>query len=138
MKLRRRTLLQVERLEDRCTPATFGNPWPDPEHLTLSFVPDGTQVGHTTSNLFQTLNAVAPTKTWQMEILRAFQTWAAAANINIAVVPDQGLPLGSTGAIQGDSRFGDIRIAAYPMAQTAEAFAAPFEVDAGTWSGDVQ
>ena len=136
--MKRKIVLHLESLEDRCTPATFGNPWPDPGHLTLSFVPDGTQVGSSTSNLFQTLNAVAPTKTWQMEILRAFQTWAAAANINIAVVPDQGLPLGSPGAIQGDSRFGDIRIAAYPMAQSAEAFAAPFEVDAGTWAGDVQ
>ncbi|HMF17532.1 MAG TPA: putative Ig domain-containing protein [Gemmataceae bacterium] len=136
--MKRKIVLHLESLEDRCTPATFGNPWPDPGHLTLSFVPDGTQVGNTTSNLFQKLNTVAPTKTWQMEILRAFQTWAAAANVNIAVVPDQCLPLGSPGAIQGDSRFGDIRVAAYPMAQSAEAFAAPFEVDAGTWAGDVQ
>jgi len=133
----RRSLLWLERLEDRCTPATWGNPWPDPGNLTLSFVPDGTQVGNQTSNLFQKMNALAPTKTWEMEILRAFQNWAVQANINISVVPDQSLPLGSTGAIQGDSRFGDIRIAAVPLASTAEAISSPFELDAGTWSGDM-
>ena len=37
--------LRAEILEDRCTPTTFGNPWPDASHLTMSFVPDGTQVG---------------------------------------------------------------------------------------------
>jgi hypothetical protein len=127
----------LERLEDRCTPATWGNPWPNPGHLTLSFVPDGTQVGDKTSSLFQKLNALAPTKTWEMEILRAFQNWAVQANINISVVADQGLPLGSPGAMQGDARFGDIRIAAVPLASTAEAISSPFELDAGTWSGDV-
>ena len=75
--------------------ATLG---PTPAHLTLSFAPDGTQVGSHTSNLFQSLNQVAPTKTWQLEILRAFQTWAAQANINMTVVADDGLPLGATGA----------------------------------------
>ena len=53
----RSTILRAEVLEDRCTPATFGNPWPDATHLTLSFVPDGTQVASHSSNLFQALNA---------------------------------------------------------------------------------
>src|SRR5438105_2779415 len=134
MMKRLRTLLWVERLEDRCTPATWGNPWPDPGHLTLSFAPDGTQVGGQTSNLFQKMAALGPVSAWQTAILRAFQTWAVQADINIGVIGDQGLPFGATGAIQGDSRFGDIRLAAYPMAKTAEAFAGPFEIDAGTWS----
>ncbi|PWT74923.1 MAG: hypothetical protein C5B46_03320 [Proteobacteria bacterium] len=134
----RKTRLELERLEDRCTPATWGNPWPDPGHLTLSFAPDGTQNGSGQSKLFQTLNALAPTQTWQTEILRAFQTWAVQANINIGVVADQGASLGSTGVIQGDSRFGDIRLAAFPYSSTSEAIASPFELDAGTWSGDVQ
>ncbi len=95
----RRVAPSLERLEGRYAPATWGNPWPDPSHLTLSFVPDGTLVAGHSSNLFQTLNALAPTKTWQNTILRAFQTWATQANINLAVVPDQGLPLGSPGAI---------------------------------------
>src|SRR5437660_1554954 len=32
--------LRVETLEDRCVPATWGNPWLDSEHWTLSFAPD--------------------------------------------------------------------------------------------------
>src|ERR1043165_1048921 len=137
MKIRR-TLLCAELLEDRCTPTTWGNPWPDPMHLTLSFAPDGTKIGSDTSNLFQTLNQVAPTKTWQTEILRAFQSWASQANINLTVVPDQGQPFGTAGTLQSDARFGDIRIGAHLMPLGAEAIATPFELDAGTWSGDVQ
>jgi hypothetical protein len=132
-----RALLCVERLEDRLTPASWGNPWPDPQHLTLSFAPDGTPIGGQTSNLFQTMSALGPTSVWQTALLRAFQTWAVEANINIGVVSDQGLPFGTAGAIQGDSRFGDIRLGANPMASTAEAFGSPFDISAGTWSGDV-
>ena len=47
-------------------------------------------------------------------------------------------PFGTPGAIQSDARFGDIRIAAYNMGAGAEAGAAPFALDAGTWSGDVE
>src|SRR5437899_4335729 len=93
--------LCLELLEDRITPATFGYAWPDGSHLTLSFAPDGTAVGGTTSNLQQTLNAVAPTAAWEREILRAFQTWAVQTNVNIGVVADQGLALGSSGRPQG-------------------------------------
>src|SRR4051794_33869189 len=68
--------LALERLEDRLTPATYGSPWPDATHLTLSFAPDGTAAGGGTSVLFHTLNARAATAVWQREVLRAFQTWA--------------------------------------------------------------
>jgi hypothetical protein len=131
--------LVVEQLEDRFAPATFGTPWPDPQHLTLSFVPDGTPGAISASNLFQTLNAKASTATWELEILRAFQTWAVNANINITVVPDGGQALGSVGAVQGDSRFGDVRIAASPGAlhSVDVADAQPFSWTGTTWSGDV-
>ena len=92
--------LSLERLEDRWTPATSGVTWPDGQHLTLSFVPDGTPLGNTTSSLFKTLNAVAPTAVWQREILRAFQAWAGNVNVNVGVVPDSGQPLGTGGAVQ--------------------------------------
>src|SRR5262245_50397176 len=135
---RRSTQLRLERLEDRCTPASFGNPWPDAAHLTLSFAPDGTALGAESSRLFSLLNAIAPTSVWQLEILRAFQTWAVNANINLSVVADSGVAFGSAGAPQGDARFGDIRLAALAMPLDAEeAHAAPFQADAGTWSGDV-
>lgn len=131
--------LCLELLEDRVTPATFGNPWPDAFHLTLSFAPDGTPVDGMTSTLQQTLNAVAPTATWQREILRAFQTWAVQANINIGVVTDQGLALGTPGRPQGDDRFGDIRVVGEPLSADSEmAIASPFEFTSGTWAGDVR
>jgi hypothetical protein len=135
-----RTRLVVERLEDRLTPATTWNvPWPDPGHLTLSFAPDGTDVGGTPNALFQTLDAVAATATWQKEILRAVRTWAVHGNnVNISVVADGGQPFGTAGAPEGDSRFGDIRIAARPLASTALAIGEPFSWTGTTWSGDIE
>jgi hypothetical protein len=130
--------LTLERLEDRLTPATWGIPWPDPGHLTVSFVSDGTQVAGYQSNLFQTLNAVAPTSAWEQEILRALNAWAVNANISISVVPDGGEPLGTSGAIQGDPRFGDIRIAMAPMLSSTDvADTSPFEMSGSTWDGDM-
>jgi len=96
--------LVLEPLEDRLAPAFAGTPWPDAEHLTLSFAPDGTPAGNTASVLFQTLNARAPTATWQLMALRAFQTWAVNANINFGLVGDQGQPLGAVGLPQVDHR----------------------------------
>jgi hypothetical protein len=127
----------VELLEDRLAPATFGVPWADPSHLTLSFAPDGTQVADQSSALFQTLG-VQNSAAWKTEILRAFQTWAVQANINIGLVADSGLPLGTPGLPQGDPRFGDIRIATYPLAPDVVAVSLPFAFEAGTWSGDVK
>src|SRR5260370_42400200 len=131
--------LVLEQLEDRLAPAIYGTPWPDPEQLTLSFAPDSTLGGISASNLFQTLNAVAPTSTWEREILRAFQTWAVNGNINIAVAPDGGQPLGTSGAVQGDPRFGDIRIAATSGALNSVelADANPFYSPGTTWSAHV-
>src|SRR5436853_358827 len=51
----------VEALEDRLTPATFGFPWPDAHHLTVSFAPDGTAVGAGQSQLFSTMAAAGGT-----------------------------------------------------------------------------
>ncbi|MBI1918702.1 MAG: matrixin family metalloprotease [Planctomycetes bacterium] len=130
--------LTVEQLEDRCVPATWNNPWPDAAHLTLSFAPDSTVVGDRTSTLFSTLNRIAATTTWQREILRAFQTWAVQANINLGIVADGGQAFGSAGRPQGDPRFGDIRLGAFPQAQDELATASPFDATAGTWSGDVK
>ena len=83
---KRRKRLEMESLEDRAVPATFGVPWSDARNLTLSFVPDGTPIAAHTSTLFQTLNAQQPTAAWQRTILQAFQTWAVNANINIGLV----------------------------------------------------
>ncbi|HEY1860733.1 MAG TPA: matrixin family metalloprotease [Gemmataceae bacterium] len=130
--------LAVELLEDRLTPATWGIAWPNPGHLTVSFVPDGTTVNGYQSNLFQTLNAGAATSAWEQEILRALQSWAVNANINVGVVADGGQALGASGAAQGDTRFGDIRIAMAPeLSNTDVADTAPFELSGSTWDGDI-
>src|SRR5438067_10773554 len=72
----RQSPLGLERLEDRDVPAVFGTPWPDGQHLTLSFAPDGTAVDGRASTLTTTLNGQTLGANWQREILRAFQTWA--------------------------------------------------------------
>jgi hypothetical protein len=134
---KRRKILCAELLEDRTAPAAWGNPWPNAENLTVSFAPDGTKIGTSSSSLFQTLNALAPTQTWETTVLGALQTWAQYANINLTVVPDDGLPFGTAGALQNDPRFGDIRIGAYAMPAGSVAAATPYDPAAGTWSGDI-
>jgi hypothetical protein len=129
--------LTLEFLEDRLAPATWGNPWPDGAHLTLSFAPDGTAVGPRSSILSEALAGLG-SAAWQREILRAFQTWAVQANLNIGLVADNGAPLGSPGRPQGDDRFGDLRIAGYDMSREVIAIASPFDAAAGTWAGDVK
>ena len=129
---------RLERLEERRVPATFNVPWPDPQDLTISFVPDGTMAGGQQSVLFRTLDAVLPTRVWEGEILRAFQTWAAAGEINVHVVPDGGEPFGTLGLKQGDPRFGDIRIGAFPLGDDSLAAANPYDpFIANTSVGDV-
>lgn len=128
----------LEELESRLAPdATTGVAWPDPTHLTLSFVPDGTSIDGQGSVLFGMLNSQAPTAVWQREILRAVQSWADLANIDVSVVPDGGQPLGATGALEGDSRFGDIRIGARPMPTDDFGTGSPFQWTGTTWSGDI-
>jgi hypothetical protein len=126
---------ELESLDGRVVPAVFGNPWPG-SNLTLSFAPDGTDVNGTPSQLSGAFAGI-PAAVWQGEILRAFQTWAVNANVNIGLVPDGGQPIGAPGSPQGDSRFGDVRVAAVPLAPDAAALAEPFELAAGTRSGDV-
>lgn len=128
--------LSVEQLEDRVVPVVWGNPWPDALHLTASFVPDETQIVDQSSNLFESLGQNYDSETWQTEILRAFQTWAVHANINIGLVDDGGQALGSPGRPQGDSQFGDIRIAGVELASDVLAISTPFSVNSGTAAGD--
>jgi hypothetical protein len=128
---------RLEMLEDRTVPATFGIPWPDPRSLSVSFVPDGAQVGTSSSSLFATLDAVLPREVWQREVLRALQSWASVTGLDLVLVEDSGLPMGAPGAIQGDPRFGDIRIGGAPLTSGAVSTSVPFSPQAGTWSGDI-
>lgn len=134
MKQQRR--LTLESLENRALLAAVGGPWPNPRDLTLSFAPDGTQIGLFDSELFATLGRHRAATVWQSDVARAFQTWAAVANIDIGLVPDTGRPFGAAGLAQGDPRFGEIRLGAFPQAR-AIASAVPYRAVAGSWSGDV-
>src|SRR5438270_4893875 len=134
----RRRPLTLEHLEDRAVPATFGIAWHDANHLTLSFAPDGTPIAGHQSNLFQFLDSQIGPGAWQRDLLRAFQTWAVAANINIGVVDDGGQPFGVAGPEQHDPRFGDVRIGAQSMSPDALSISVPpGPALSGTLSGDV-
>jgi hypothetical protein len=136
--MKRSRRLTLEALEDRAVPALYGIPWSDPQHLTLSFAPDGTAIAGHTSDLFGALNAEMPTATWEREILEAVQAWVGNANISVGVVADGGEPFGTSGLTQGDPRFGDIRIGAQPMDPSVLSVSVPHDpYVSGTWSGDV-
>jgi hypothetical protein len=121
----------VEALESRLVPyALSGNAWAHPELITLSFVPDGTVVaansngGAITSNLQATFNAkFGSAAAWQNIILKAAQSWAQQANINIAVVADDGSTTGSGAYQQGAGNFGDIRVGGYNFGNSTLAVA---------------
>ncbi|MFL5331255.1 MAG: matrixin family metalloprotease [Gemmataceae bacterium] len=102
----------------------------------MSFAPDGTSVNGVASQLSSAFAGI-PSAAWQQEILRAIQTWAVAANVNVGLVADRGQDFGVPGVPQGDSRFGDIRIAAVPLDGRSIALATPYDVTAGTRAGDV-
>jgi hypothetical protein len=136
--MKRLTHLGIEQLEDRLTPdVTTGVTWPDPTHLTLSFAPDGTKIGDQGSVLFSLLNQEVPTAVWGHEILRAVQTWTDVANIDVSVAADGGQAFGVTGALEGDSRFGDIRVGARPMPTDNLGTGSPFIWTGTTWAGDI-
>ena len=136
-KPKRRYRLGIESLEDRRVMATWGIPWADPQHLTASFVPDGTPAQGQTSQLFRTLDSQLGVGKWQSTILKALQTWAVTSNINIGVVDDGGQALGVAGPAQGDARFGDIRISAEPLPADVAAITTPYSPAYGTRSGDI-
>lgn len=136
---RRQTSPMLEGLEERqLLYATTGGLWSHPERITFSFVPDGTSVGGVASNLYSKMNQVASTAVWQAAFERAAAYWSSYANINLALVSDNGAPIGTPGNQQGDSRFGDIRIASIPQSSGVLAYALmPPPFNGGTDAGDL-
>src|SRR4051812_7530351 len=120
--------LRLEALEDRAVPAVFGEPWLDGRHLTLSFAPAGTPISGAGSDLSGIFGAYPSADAAKVELLRAFQTWAVAANLNIGLVGDTGAAFGTAGAIQNDPRFGDIRVGARALASDVIAVTTPFSL----------
>jgi hypothetical protein len=137
-KTKRKKSPRFEFLEDRRVPATWGIPWADAQHLTASFVPDGTSLpDQQTSHLSQTLDSQLGAGKWEATILKALQTWAVNSNINVGLVAAGGQPVGVAGAAQGDARFGDIRIGAEPLPPDVVAITSPYNAADGTLSGDM-
>lgn len=128
---------RLEVLEDRVVPALFNNPWADASTLKVSFLADGTDVGTQDSALFAEMDDHMTEAVWQTEILRAIQTWVAAAQINVRLESDSGDAVGTAGAVQNDFRFGDIRIGAIRLGTSAVATATPYDPATGTWAGDI-
>lgn len=109
----------------------------DPD-LTLSFVPDGTDVAGETSTLMARFDSITASSQWQTAIVKAFQTWATHTDANVGVVADQGDDLGTPGNTADDKRFGDIRIAARALDPSVAAISIPLTSPAsGSWVGDV-
>jgi hypothetical protein len=121
-------ILRLQALEDRATPAIFGQPWLDGRHLTLSFAPDGTAISGVGSNLSGLAGVFGGLDGAKLEVLRAFQTWAASGNLNVGIVSDSGAAFGTAGAVQNDPRFGDIRIGARALTGDVVAITAPFSL----------
>lgn len=105
----------IESLESRVVLyAATGNAWPNSQLVTISFEPDGTNLGGVNSDLFSNFNSNPNLAgRWQAEILRAAQVWSEVTNLNFALVADSGAASGSGSYQQGDPTFGDIRIGGF-------------------------
>src|SRR5262245_17906433 len=130
--------LTVEPLEERWVMYNLsGYSWASPS-IAASFMPDGTSMPFAyQSSLFSNLNAVAPTPDWRREFARALGTWAESANINFHFVSDDGSASGIYGLSQGDTRFGDIRLGAYPTAGLASSSFPSTNTNDSTGKGDI-
>lgn len=126
----------IEPLEVRCLLAGFGTPWPEPRSLSVSFPSDQAAIGAYRNSIREVFDQVTDRREWQEAALRAFQTWAVHADLNIGLVPDRGDAFGAVGLSTDDPRFGEFRIGAFPQPGVL-ANALPYQSLAGTWSGDV-
>jgi hypothetical protein len=132
--------MAIETLEPRLVLyAASGNAWPSPQLVTISFMPDGTDLGGVSSNLNSAFNGNADLNgRWQAEVLRAAQTWAQATNINLVVITDSGAASGAGPNQQGDPNMGDIRIGGYDFGNSSLAGAyMPPSVNNFSIAGDI-
>ncbi len=141
IKQRRRSKRpQLENLEDRMLLFAYnGGEWVHSSRITFSFAPDGTNVGGISNNLNQAMAARGfSTATWQNQFRRAAAAWQAITNINMVEVADSGDAFSVSGNQQGDSRFGDIRIAGVTQESGLLGLAyLPPPLNGGTLAGDV-
>lgn len=136
----RRLTPRTEGLEDRMLLySATGGEWVYPIRITYSFVPDGTNIGGTSSNLNAQMASRGFTEQqWKDEFRKAAASWQIQANINLVEVSDSGDRLGVSGNQQGDSRFGDIRIGGIAQGSGTLAVAyAPPPFNGGTLASDI-
>ncbi len=126
----------LEHLETRKLLAAFGTPWPNARDLSISFPADGVSIANYENVIHEELDTVTSRENWQELVLRAYQTWAIHADVNIALTPDHDLNFGTPGLSNQDPRFGEFRIGAFPQTGVL-ANSLPFQSVAGTWSGDL-
>lgn len=119
-------------VEDGFNFTTAGSTWAD-KNVSVSFMPDGTTVSGGSSSLFSIMDAQIPRAVWQMQYARALASWSAVSTLNFHFVSDDGSPAGTSGQVQGDTRFGDIRIGTKPMTGTGYSY---YPASSGTNPGD--
>ena len=142
-KRKHRSRPQLESLESRTVLySTTGNLWPNPGLITISIMPDGTNLGGPTSNLNAVFNSKPalnqPGNTWQTIILRAAQTLGRADQHQLRTCPRQRRAERHAGDEQGDPGYGDIRIGGYNFGtpSLARAFQPP-QVNNYSIAGDI-
>jgi hypothetical protein len=134
---RRSTIaIDLQTLEDRRMLAAFGTPWPDSRELTISFPSDGVEVGTHVNIIESRLDQIASRQERQEIVLRAYQTWAINADLNVGLRNDYDVRFGTAGLTNKDPRFGEFRIGAFPQ-EGLLANSVPFQAIAGTYSGDL-
>jgi hypothetical protein len=140
----RPTDLRMDRLESREVPTVFGNPWPNGDRLTMSFAQDGVAYSHQTwgygehtSNLFGELNGSMSQSVWQKELLRAFYTWTAAANVNVGLTPDTGRDFGPSGMSATGPAQADLRVGAFEQSPEVLATSIPYHPLTGYHAGNL-
>ena len=88
----------MEVLESRLVLSGATPVWNDTSQLTLSFVPDGTDVAGHPSELYASFNQMGQPQEWKEAILRAFQTWVVHTRVNVGVVADRRPAAGDAGS----------------------------------------
>jgi hypothetical protein len=130
----------LETLESRLVPYSATSLHWTLTDVSVSYLPDGTSLNGKPSSLFAHLDTAGPAALWQREFARALQTWANYAPLNFHFVEDDGSASNTWGLIQGDSRFGDIRLGAIPLSGMLAGTIFPStkgSTQGGTNSGDI-
>lgn len=116
----------------------MGGQWDNSKPISFSIADDGAVWDGGTNDVNAQLDAEFGGSSWRNEVAVALQTWAASANLNFIPSVDGQYAWNTPGATQGDSRFGDIRVAGYALATNAIAQTYGPPPNGYTAAGDVK